>query len=140
MKIFGTPRKSLKIVSSDPDTEAQKIREVLDAMSHSWSWVTFECVDSSYVIEIAHGKDHLTLNITHEERNGLTPRLNESGLAIPKSWTIAKDQAKRLLRAGFLEIHVGRNQGIAVSILLRQMGTQLLGWKPESALTATFQK
>lgn len=138
--MFGTPSKSLKIVSTDPDTEAQRIREVLDEMSHSWSWVTFECTGSSCVIEIAHGKDHLTLNITHEETNGLTPRLNESSLAIPKSWTIAKNQAKRLLRAGFLEIRVGLDQRIAVSLLLRQMGTQLLGWMPESALIGTFQK
>lgn len=138
--MFGPSHKTVKIVEPNGPCENGKIREIIDGISDGWDWVTFECEDHDSVIEIARDPEWFEVNIPHGEKIEIVPKIIDSGIPFPSSWTIVKDQKKSFMRTGLLILHLDLDQTAEFASILRPLGETLFGWNSNHAITATYQK
>ena len=104
-----------------------------------WEWVTFESGESSRAIEMAVEEGRFVLNIPHQEREGLVPRLLTLGITIPDCWALKQDKKKGLLSSGFLEIEADSCEKESLVAFIDRVGLELLGWRDSQPLSACLQ-
>lgn len=108
--------------------------------SGRWLWVRFASGESKRVFEVAVEDGQVLLNIPHDEKGGLLPKLQPVGLNFPEWWKVRKDKSKGLLSNGFLEIEASRSDEDAIVVFIGRLGKELLGWKDDEMLSACLQR
>ena len=128
----------------EPATEDRVtgIARVLDELVRDYNggWVTFECVGSDRVVEVAFDEPRFVLNIPHAEPHGLLPELLRSGLTIPASWAVKKDKKKSLLSSGFLEVEVEKQAQNELAAFVHRFINTSLRWSESEIIQAYLQR